>query len=182
MSSTAEKLPLRVKLSYGAPSFAGAGMAIPIAIHLTIFYSDTILVPLGLIALVKAIARAMDALTDPFMGWLTDSTRSRWGRRRPWILFGAPAAALSFYLMFTPPDDLAGGNAAAWFAATYICYYLFHTVYIIPHNGLGPELTLDYNERSSLFGIREAFVVLGTLVAAVAPPIFIQALGGGWKR
>ena len=178
MSSTAEKLPLRVKLSYGAPSFAGAGMAIPIAIHLTIFYSDTILVPLGLIALVKAIARALDALTDPFMGWLTDSTRSRWGRRRPWILFGAPAAALSFYLMFSPPEDLAGGNAAAWFAATYICYYLFHTVYIIPHNGLGPELTLDYNERSSLFGIREAFVVLGTLVAAVAPPLFIQAFGG----
>jgi len=178
MSSTAEKLPLRVKLSYGAPSFAGAGMAIPIAIHLTIFYSDTILVPLGLIALVKAIARAMDALTDPFMGWLTDSTRSRWGRRRPWILFGAPAAALSFYLMFTPPETLTGANAAAWFAATYICYYLFHTVYIIPHYGLGPELTLDYNERSSLFGIREGFVVLGTLVAAVAPPIFIQALGG----
>jgi GPH family glycoside/pentoside/hexuronide:cation symporter len=178
MSATAEKLPLRVKLSYGAPSFAGAGMAIPIAIHLTIFYSDTILVPLGLIALVKALARALDALTDPFMGWLTDSTRSRWGRRRPWILFGAPAAALSFYLMFSPPAGLAGANATAWFAATYICYYLFHTVYIIPHNGLGPELTLDYNERSTLFGIREAFVVLGTLVAAVAPPVFIQALGG----
>jgi GPH family glycoside/pentoside/hexuronide:cation symporter len=180
MSSTtlAEKLPLRVKLSYGAPSFAGAGMAIPIAIHLTIFYSDTILVPLGIIALIKAVARALDALTDPLMGWLTDSTRSRWGRRRPWILLGAPTAALAFYLMFTPPESLSGANAAAWFAATYVCYYLFHTVYIIPHNGLGPELTLDYNERSMLFGIREGFVVLGTLVAAVAPPIFIQSMGG----
>ncbi len=177
-TAVAEKLPLRVKLSYGAPSFAGAGMAIPIAIHLTIFYSDTILVPLGLIALVKAVARAMDALTDPLMGWATDSTRTRWGRRRPWILFGAPAAALSFYLMFSPPEALSGANAAAWFATTYICYYLFHTVYIIPHNGLGPELTLDYNERSLLFGIREGFVVFGTLVAAVAPPLFIQALGG----
>jgi GPH family glycoside/pentoside/hexuronide:cation symporter len=177
-SAAAEKLPLRVKLSYGAPSFAGAGMAIPIAIHLTIFYSDVILVPLGLIALVKALARALDALTDPVMGWLTDSTRTRWGRRRPWILFGATAAALAFYLMFTPPEDISGANATAWFAATYICYYLFHTVYIIPHNGLGPELTLDYNERSMLFGIREAFVVLGTLAAAVAPPLFIQAMGG----
>lgn len=178
MSTTVEKLSWRVKLSYGAPSFAGAGMAIPIAIHLTIFYSDVILVPLGLIALVKALARALDALTDPLMGWLTDSTRSRWGRRRPWILFGAPAAALSFYLMFSPPESISGTNAAAWFAATYICYYLFHTIYIIPHYGLGPELTLDYNERSLLFGIREAFVVLGTLVAAVAPPLFIQSLGG----
>ncbi|MGD8417327.1 MAG: MFS transporter [Pseudomonadales bacterium] len=178
MSSKGEKLPLRVKLAYGAPSFAGAGMAIPIAIHLTIFYSDVILVPLGLIALVKAVARALDAITDPVMGWLTDSTRSRWGRRRPWILFGAPAAALSFYLMFTPPEALSGANAAAWFATTYVCYYLFHTVYVIPHYGLGAELTLDYNDRSMLFGIREAFVVLGTLVAAVAPPIFIQYMGG----
>ncbi len=178
MSDTGEKLPLRVKLAYGAPSFAGAGMAIPIAIHLTIFYSDVVLVPLGIIALIKALARALDALTDPLMGWLTDSTRSRWGRRRPWILFGAPAAALAFYLMFSPPESIHGTNAAAWFAATYICYYLFHTVYIIPHYGLGPELTLDYNDRSMLFGIRESFVVLGTLVAAVAPPLFIAWLGG----
>ncbi len=174
----AEKLPLRVKMSYGAPSFAGAGMAIPIAIHLTIFYSDVILVPLGIIAIVKALARAMDALTDPLMGWITDSTRSRWGRRRPWILIGAPLAALSFFLMFSPPAELSGMNAAAWFATTYVCYYIFHTVYIIPHYGLGPELTLDYNERSLLFGIREGFVVLGTLVAAVAPPLFIAYTGG----
>ena len=174
----AEKLPLRVKLSYGSPSFAGAGMAIPIAIHLTIFYSDVILVPLGIIAIVKALARAMDALTDPLMGWITDSTRSRWGRRRPWILIGAPLAALSFFLMFSPPADISGMNAAAWFATTYVCYYIFHTVYIIPHYGLGPELTLDYNERSLLFGIREGFVVLGTLVAAVAPPLFIAYTGG----
>ena len=173
-----EKLPLRVKLSYGAPSFAGAGMAIPIAIHLTIFYSDVILVPLGIIAIVKALARALDALTDPVMGWITDSTRTRWGRRRPWILIGAPLAALSFYLMFSPPAELSGMNAAAWFATTYVCYYIFHTVYIIPHYGLGPELTLDYNERSLLFGIREGFVVLGTLVAAVAPPLFIAYTGG----
>ena len=81
-SPSAPGLPLRVKLAYGAPSFAGAGMAIPIVIHLTIFYSDEILVPLGFIALIKAVARAFDALTDPVMGRLTDHTRTRWGRRR----------------------------------------------------------------------------------------------------
>ena len=78
-----------MKLSYGAPSFAGAAMAIPIGIHLTIFYSDVILVPLGFIALVKAVARALDAITDPVMGWLSDRTHSRWGRRRPWIITNA---------------------------------------------------------------------------------------------
>lgn len=171
-------LSLWTKISYGAPSFAGAAMAIPIGIHLTIFYSDTILVPLGLIALVKAVARALDAITDPIMGWLSDRTRSRWGRRRPWMALGAPLASICFYFMFTPPEQLSGLDAAAWFAVTYTLYYLFHTVYIIPHYGLGPELTLDYHERSMLFGIREGFVVAGTLTAAVLPPILISVFGG----
>lgn len=176
---TKEKsLPLRIKLSYGAPSLAGAALAIPIGIHLTIFYSDTILVPLGFIAIVKAVARAMDAITDPLMGWLSDRTRSRWGRRRPWIAVGAPLAAIAFYAMFTPPEQFSGIQAAFWFATTYTLYYVFHTIYIIPHYGLGPELTLDYDERTSLFGIREGFVVFGTLTAAVLPPILIDNLGG----
>ncbi|MCB1691435.1 MAG: MFS transporter [Pseudomonadales bacterium] len=171
-------LPFVTRVSYGAPSFAGAAMAIPIGIHLTIFYSDTILVPLGFIALIKALARALDAITDPMMGWVSDRTRTRWGRRRPWIALGAPLCAVAFYLMFTPPADISGVGAATWFAVTYTLYYVFHTIYIIPHYGLGPELTLDYNERSMLFGIREGFVVGGTLVAAVLPPILISTLGG----
>jgi GPH family glycoside/pentoside/hexuronide:cation symporter len=166
-----------VKLSYGAPSFAGAAMAIPIGIHLTIFYSDVILVPLGLIALVKALARALDAITDPLMGWISDRTKSRWGRRRPWIALGAPFCACAFYLMFSPPEGMSTANAAAWFASTYTLYYMFHTVYVIPHYGLGPELTLDYHERSLLFGYREGFVVMGTMIAAVMPPLLIRWLG-----
>jgi len=171
-------LPLSTKIYYGLPSFAGAALAIPIAIHLTIFYSDTVLVPLGVIALVKALARSLDAITDPLMGWASDRTRSRWGRRRPWIAVGAPLAAVAFYLMFTPPEDLSGVTAATWFAVTYTLYYVFHTVYVIPHYALGPELTLDYNERTTLFGIREGFVVGGTLVAAVLPPVLISLVGG----
>ena len=172
-----ERLPLRVKLAYGAPSFAGAGMAIPIVIHLTIFYSDTILVPLGFIALVKAVARAFDALTDPLMAWITDRTRTRWGRRRPWMIVGPPLAALAFIALFAVPDALTPTGATIWFAVAYTSYYLFHTVYEIPHGGLGPELTLDYNERTSLFGWRVPFLVGGTLVAAILPPALIGYFG-----
>ena len=176
--ATSGKLPLRVKLAYGAPSFAGAGMAIPIVIHLTIFYSDEILVPLGFIALVKAVARAFDALTDPLMGWVTDRTRSRWGRRRPWIMLGAPFAALAFVMLFAPPESLTPSGAAIWFALAYVLYYLFHTVYEIPHGGLGPELTLDYNERNVLFGWRAPFIVGGTMAASTLPPLLKDLFGG----
>jgi GPH family glycoside/pentoside/hexuronide:cation symporter len=171
------RLPLGIKLAYGAPNFAGAAMAIPIAIHLSIFYSDVILVPLGVIALAKAIGRAWDALTDPIMGWVSDHTRSRWGRRRPWMAIGAPGAALAFVAMFSPPESLDVAGAGLWLCATYIIYYLFQTVYAIPHYGLGPELTLDYRERSSLFGWEQGFSVLGTLVAAALPAIFAARLG-----
>jgi GPH family glycoside/pentoside/hexuronide:cation symporter len=152
-------------------------MAIPIAVHLSIFYSDVVLVPLGFIALAKAVARAFDALTDPIMGWVSDRTRTSWGRRRPWIALGAPLAALAFVAMFSPPTALGPAAGGLWLAATYILYYLFHTIYSIPHYGLGPELTLDYKERSSLFGWEQGFSVLGTMVAAGLPALLIVYFG-----
>ncbi len=172
-------VPLSVRLAFGAPSFAGAAMAIPIGIHLTIFYSDVVLVPLGFIALTKAISRALDALTDPLMGWITDRTRSRFGRRRPWIALGAPTCALAFWALFTPPESLGRDAAIVWLLTTYVLYYVFHTVYLIPHYGLGPEITQDYHERSRLFGVSEGFTVAGTLAAAVLPGLLKDQAGLG---
>jgi GPH family glycoside/pentoside/hexuronide:cation symporter len=159
------------------PSFAGAAMAIPLAIHLTIFYSDVVLVPLGWIALAKAISRAFDAVTDPLMGWLSDRTRSRFGRRRPYIALGAPAAGLAFVALFAPPAALGPAAAGSWLLGCYVLYYLFHTIYMIPHYGLGPELTQDYHERTRLYGLSESFTVAGTMVAAVVPGLFVARLG-----
>lgn len=173
----AERVPLSVRLAFGTPSFAGAAMVIPIAVHLTIFYSDVVLVPLGFIALAKAISRALDAITDPLMGWVSDRTRSPWGRRKPWIAIGAPGAALAFFALFSPPEALSGTPAMTWLLTTYVLYYLFHTVYQIPHYGLGPEITQDYHERSSLFGLSEMFTVAGTMVAAALPGLLTSWLG-----
>ncbi len=172
------KVPLAIKLAYGMPNFAGAGMAIPIAIHMNIFYSDVVLVPLGYIALAVALARSFDAITDPLMGWISDRTQTRWGRRRPWMLIGAPLAALAFVLLFSPPEGMSQTAAAGWFTSTFVLYFLFHTVYVIPHYGLGPELTPDYHERSSLFAVMEGFSVLGTMCGAAVPYLFFQLYGG----
>jgi GPH family glycoside/pentoside/hexuronide:cation symporter len=172
------RLPLAIKLAYGMPNFAGAGMAIPVAIHMNIFYSDVILVPLGYIALAVALARSFDAITDPLMGWISDRTNTRWGRRRPWMFIGAPICAVAFVLLFSPPEGMTVTAAASWFTATFVLYFLFHTVYAIPHYGLGPELTLDYNERSSLFAWMEGFAVLGTMVGAAIPAVMFAIFGG----
>ena len=174
----ATRLGLGIVLAYGAPSFASVAIAIVMGIHLPVFYSDTVLVPLGAIALVKAVVRAFDAVTDLPTGWLSDRTRTRWGRRRPWIAVGAPIAGVAFWLLFSPPAGLEGTAAIGWLGVTYALFYLGHTAYIIPHYGLGAELTEDYHERSRIFGWREGFVIMGTLVAAIVPPLLSEVLGG----
>jgi GPH family glycoside/pentoside/hexuronide:cation symporter len=170
------RLAVGVKLAYGMPAFAGAAMAVPIAVHMTKFYSDTVGVALGFIALAQALARAFDAITDPLMGWISDRTNTRWGRRRPWIFVGAPIAVIFFVMLFSPPSDLDPARAVAWFTASIFGFFVLNTIYGIPHYGLGPELTSDYHERNSLFAYREGCIMLGTMLAAAVPSIAIGQL------
>ena len=171
---TSEPLPLRIKLLYGAPSFAGAAMIIPILINMPKFYADVVLVPLGFLAMAIAIARSLDALSDPLMGWISDHTHTRLGRRRPYMLIGAPLCGVAFFCLLNPPASYTGGRAAIWFGVTFILYFICHTIYVLPHYALGPELTQNYNDRSSLFAWRESFTILGTIVAAGAPGIMMK--------
>jgi len=164
-----EKLPLSTKIYFGLPSVAGAGAAIAIGVYMPKFYSDVVLVPVGWLAIAIVLARALDAITDPLMGWVSDRTRSRFGRRRPWIALGVPFCAVALVALFSPPRELGSEGAALWFGISFILYFLFHTIYDMPHYGLGAELTLDYNERSSLFGWRAIFIVPGTILGAVLP-------------
>lgn len=176
------RLSWRIKLLYGAPGFAGAAMVIPIFVNMPKFYADVVLVPLGYLAIAIAVARSLDAISDPLMGWISDRTRTRWGRRRPYLVIGAPLCGLAFWALMNPPRGLSGYHAALWFGATFILYFAFHTVYVLPHYALGPELTLDYHERSALFGVREAFTILGTMVAAAAPGFLMQRFGMSERR
>jgi len=172
-----EHLSWKLKLLYGAPNFAGAALIIPILVNMPKFYADVVLVPLGYLAIAIALARSLDALSDPVVGWISDRTRTRLGRRRPYMIVGAPLCGIAFWKMLSPPAGMSGMQAALWFGISFTLYFLFHTIYVLPHYALGPELTLDYNERSSLFGVRESFTILGTIVAAAAPGVMMQTLG-----
>ncbi|HTO07254.1 MAG TPA: MFS transporter [Myxococcota bacterium] len=171
MTSNEPKLSLLQKLLYSAPTFAGAAIAIPLLIHLPKFYSDVVLVPIGYIALAIAIARALDAMVDPAIGWLSDRTHTRLGRRRPYLLIGAPFCAVALYLMLSPPESLEPAQAGVWFGVTFALYFFFHAIYEIPYLGMGAELTVDYHERSSLYGWRTAFLISGTFFASVLPVV-----------
>lgn len=177
-----ERLSLSTKILYGAPNLAGAALIVPILINMPKFYADVVLVPLGFLAIAIALARSLDAISDPAVGWFSDRTRTRWGRRRPYIFVGAPLCAIAFWALMSPPAHLQGREAGLWFAVSFILFFIFHTIFILPYYALGPELTLDYNERSSLFGIREAFTILGTIIAAGAPGFLMKGLGWNDRR
>ena len=154
-SFTWEKPTLWTKLAYAIPSFATAAMLAPTSIELKIFYTDVMLVPAGLLALVTAISRAFDAVADPFMAFITDNTKTRWGRRKLFIPIGVPFCALCYWAMFSPPRSmLQPMSVAIWAGLTFGFFYIFNSIWGVPYNALGMELSPDYNDRTQIFGIR----------------------------
>ena len=160
-----EKPSKATKWAYGIPYLATYAIMAPMTVELKIFYTDTVLVPAGLLALATAIARAFDAITDPFMGWISDRTNTRWGRRKPWIPVGVIGSAIFLWMMFAPPERLSPQMGAVWAGTAFLLYYLFHTIWYVPYTGLGMELSPDYDDRTSVFGIRALAGGLGSVLA-----------------
>ncbi|MEN8255812.1 MAG: MFS transporter, partial [Verrucomicrobiota bacterium] len=96
------------------------------------------------------ISRILDAVTDPLMGNLTDNTRTKWGRRRPWILLGAVIMSVFFAMIWLIPPGLGQMGLFAWFATMTVLFYIGFTIFIIPFGALGLELELDYDLRTKL--------------------------------
>ncbi len=178
MPTPSDSLPLSKKLIYGAKTLAGEALALPIFVFMPKFYSDVVGAPLAYIAMAIVVARSFDAITDPLMGWISDRTHTRWGRRRPWMALGSPLCAVCAIALFAPPQGLAPNAAALWFALAFGLYFLFHTIYVIPYTALGAELTLDYHERSRLFAWRTMFMLVGQALAGVLYTVLPPLVGG----
>ena len=164
------------KLAYGLPAFALAVVGIPVYVHLPKFYTDVVGVDIAWVGATLLLVRIFDAVTDPFLGVLSDRTRSPMGRRRPYIVLGGVCLAVAMLFLFIPPE-MTADRAFVWFAASLFALFLFWTVVTVPYEALGPELTADYNERTGLFALRDGLLIAGTLLAAAAPAV-IDAIQG----
>ena len=111
----------------------------------------------ALVGLLSAIPRFTDAATDPIMGYISDNTRSRWGRRRPYIFVGALLAGVIFAALWQLPRDASEAMIFAIFLAGSLVFFLAYTVFATPWVALGYELTPDYHERTRLMGVQNFF-------------------------
>jgi len=164
------RVPLKSKIAYAVPAFFLAVVGIPVYVYIPKFYTDVIGVNISLLGSILFSVRIFDAVTDPVLGFLSDHTKTRGGRRRPYIAAGSPFVALSMFLLFNPPRASAPLETA-WFAGCIYALFLCWTAVVVPYESLGPEITFDYNERTSLFGMRDGFLIAGTLAAASSPAV-----------
>ncbi len=170
----ADAVPAAAKLAYGLGGmnemlghWLYSGLARPV-FNMHLGLSPT------LVGAVLMIGRLCDGIVDPLFGWLSDNTRSRWGRRRPYLLFGSIAAGVALPLLFLVPD---GWNAAAPWAHNRLFWFMLITVVLyapviglfsMPYASLGSELTPDYHERTSVMAVRTALQKTAGLYIAAA--------------
>jgi len=175
---TSEKLPLWQKIVYGSGDLGFSMNNSLISAFFSVFMVTVVGMPPGLVAIIFIIGRSWDFINDPIIGHLSDRTRSRWGRRRPFLLFGAIPYGLSFTLLWLSPN-LSQTGLVIYYSLAYIIYEALATTVYMPYFALTPELTDDYDERTKLTSFRMMFNIIGSLTAYILPLLFV---GNDWTR
>ena len=160
------KLSLKSKFFYGGGDFAINIMWQLTVFYLLFFYTDIFGLSPSSAGLVFFIAKIWDAITDPIMGYIADNTSTRWGKFRPYILFGSVPALIMIVLCFTSPD-LSQSGKFYWALFTYITFTTLYTVIAIPVGSLIPAMTQDRDERTSLASFRFLGASSGSIAVAV---------------
>ncbi|MDO8289612.1 MAG: MFS transporter [Parvibaculum sp.] len=161
--------------SYGQLVVPLAVIGLPVAIYIPPFYSGTLGLDLAAVGFILMLARLSDVVTDPLIGRWSDRTRTRWGRRRPWVALGVPIMMISAYMLFVPQGTVSNLYLLIWIASIYFGF----TLITIPYGAWGAEISGDYAERNRITGSREIFTLIGLLVAITAPIIAAYALDQG---
>jgi GPH family glycoside/pentoside/hexuronide:cation symporter len=172
-----QRIPTKTKILYGSGDFGYSMTNSIIAALFPIFMMDVVGVTPALAAAALFIGRSWDYVNDPIVGYLSDRTRTRWGRRRPWLLFGSLPFALTFILLWIRPAFITTETGLLiFFAAAYLIYEASATTVYMPYFALTPELTQDYDERTQLTSFRMLFNIIGGLTAYTLPMLVIGSM------
>lgn len=171
---------LWTKLAYSQGNIAASITAGAFSTFAMFFYVDTLRLPPALFGTAMVIYSIWNAINDPIAGQISDRTRTRWGRRIPYISFGALPFALFFVLVWTPPLRWIHGNNSLLFLYYLIVVFLYdalYTVVILNWTALFPEMFPSLGERAGVSAMRQVFGIVGNILGVALPPIFFTALG-----
>jgi GPH family glycoside/pentoside/hexuronide:cation symporter len=174
------RLSAREKIGYGLGDAASHIVFDNVMFYMPFFYTDVFGLPAAFVGAMFLLARGLDAVSDPIMGWLADRTRSRWGRFRPYLLWGAVPFGLSCVLAYSTPSlGLTGKMVFA--AGTYTLLTLMYTVVNIPYCALGGVITGDDTQRISLQSYRFVLATGGGMLSTVLMVPLVEWIGGANK-
>ncbi|MBV1877321.1 MAG: MFS transporter [Pseudomonadales bacterium] len=159
-----KKLPFVIKLNYGIGQMAEGLKNITFSLFVLFYYNQVLEVSGTLCGLALVIALIFDAVSDPVAGSLSDNWQSKFGRRHPFMFASAIPLAISFYLLFSPPE-LSEMGLFLWLAVFALLTRAAMTLYHVPHIALGAELTENFEERTVVVGFRYVFSFIGYFVA-----------------
>ena len=162
-------------LAYGVPTFGLAAPFFFVQFYFLNFATDVLLMAPAVVGFILAVGRVWDGISDPMVGFLSDRTRTRLGRRRPWMLAATLPTVLAFVAVWSPPGELQEGAITLWTAAALLAFTTAATGWSIPHSALGAELSDDPHVRSRIFGVRQVFLLLGAACSFGGMQLVINA-------
>ncbi len=160
-SSEAGRLPVNTKLAFGVGSAAESIALYSVSSFAMLFYNQVLGVPAHLAGLAISASLVFDAISDPLVGSWSDRTRSRLGRRHPYMFAAPVPIALSLYAIFNPPSGLGQTGLLIWFGVAVVLMRQAMTFFHTPHLALGAELSRDYTERSKVMAYNSFFLWAG---------------------
>jgi Na+/melibiose symporter-like transporter len=167
-------LTFSTKLAYGFGAVAFGVKNNGFDYFLLIFYSQVMGVDAPLVGLALLIALLFDAFSDPIVGYLSDNTHAKWGRRHPWMYASTLPVAFFYFLLWSPPASLTGNELFPYILVMTVLIRICITLFEVPSSALSAELTGDYDERTSLFSYRYFFGWTGgTIMATIALAVFL---------
>ena len=159
---------------YGLPFLVHQVALTPLVTFVPALYSSPEHgLPMAMVGTILLVSRITDAITDPIIGSLSDRTRSRWGRRKPWILAGLPLLMLTVMMVFAPPVKVTPIYAVIWLSLIFLAF----TLVDLPYKAWGADLSRDYHGRNRIASWREGFGMVSGLIALLIILVATRVLG-----
>lgn len=176
---SSERLPLGLCLGFGLGTNGSATLMGVTGIFLLFFMTTVLGISPAVAGTLIFLSKIYDLLTDPLMGYLSDRTATRIGRRRPYLALGAVLCGLSLYLLFSVPAMDNQGALLAWYTVLLLLYATSYTVFTVPYLSMPAEMTADYHERTRLMSFRTLFGSTGLLIGTAVAPVLVSLGSAG---